>query len=65
MTVCKTVAFGLNKFESYHSHNGERPVGQGSCLENRLGVKASRVRISFSPLFPLQFLERVRVRMES
>ena len=29
--------------------NGERPDGHGCCLENRLGVKASRVRISFSP----------------
>ena len=29
--------------------NGESPVGHGCCLENRLGVKASRVRISFSP----------------
>ena len=32
--VCKTSAFGLNKFESYHSHNGESPVGRGNCLEN-------------------------------
>ena len=38
MAVCKTVAFGLNKFESYHSHNGESPVGRGSCLENSPGV---------------------------
>ena len=49
MAVCKTVAFGLNKFEPYHAHNGESPAGHGCCLENRLGVKASGVRISFSP----------------
>ena len=24
--------------ESYHSHNGESPVGRGSCLENSPGV---------------------------
>ena len=40
----------LSWFESIHSHNGESPVGHGCCLENSLGVKASRVRISFSPL---------------
>ena len=34
MADCKSVAFGLNKFESYHSHKGESPVGRGNCLEN-------------------------------
>ena len=38
--------------------NGESPAGHGCCLENRLGIKASRVRISFSPHFFGELTER-------
>ena len=38
MAVCNTVAFGLNKFESYHSHNGESPVGRAPIV---IGVENS------------------------
>ena len=38
-----------SNLSSSANSNGESPVGHGCCLENRLGVTASRVRISFSP----------------
>jgi hypothetical protein len=49
MFVRHHVESSPDSYRDYHSHNGESPAGHGCCLENRLGIKASRVRISFSP----------------
>ena len=62
VTVCKTVVFGLSKFESCHSHNG-RESGWSKKLswkqlsaEQRIGVPCPSVRRGF-PLSPQNVLE--------
>ena len=46
----KPLPLGCGRSNRPTHTNGESPAGRGCRLENGLGVKASGVRISFSPL---------------